>query len=265
MPPPSSGRAAKRGRDLAPEPRPSSPAAESPVPSGSPLTAERLDAILAELSHELRQPITVLRLSVGALRRQLDTAGPLDLPRTGQLVAVIDRQADRLAQLVTYLVEVARSGAGSLRLDIEEADLVALAQAVVESAQALTARHQIWVDAPPVGVRAVVDSARIEQVLRNLLDNAIKYSPAGGSIAVELGRPSPTTVTIAVSDHGAGIPPEDRPYIFDQFSRAHDPRAPGLGLGLYLCRRIVELHGGTLLAEFPAERGTRMVASLPCG
>jgi signal transduction histidine kinase len=117
-----------------------------------------------------------------------------------------------------------------------------------------------WLRRPVI---ALVDPARIDQVLVNLLDNAIKYSPNGGLILAEVTRPDSTTLQIAVTDRGVGVPAAQRDRMFDRFSRLHDPLAPGLGIGLFLSRRLVQLHGGTLTAEFPPEGGTRIVVTLP--
>ena len=115
-------------------------------------------------------------------------------------------------------------------------------------------------------VKTLVDPLRLEQVLMNLIDNAIRYSPEGGSIEIEVAQPAPDRVRLAVRDHGIGIPPEKRAHIFDRFYQAHaGTHLVGLGLGLYISRQIVELHGGRIEAEFPPDGGTRFVVSLPTG
>jgi signal transduction histidine kinase len=104
---------------------------------------------------------------------------------------------------------------------------------------------------------------RLEQVLANLLDNAIKHSPPGAPIVVTLSQPLPGTLELAVTDRGVGIPTEARDRIFDRFFQARPEDATqGLGLGLYVSRQIVELHGGEIRAEFPADGGTRVVVTL---
>ncbi|MBM2810720.1 MAG: multi-sensor hybrid histidine kinase [Chloroflexi bacterium] len=221
-------------------------------------------AFLAALSHELKNPITGLRLSVQLLRRQIDSDERSDLVSARDLIESIDRQSEKLTHLVNYLVDASRIGAKSVPLNMQETDLVALAQAVAEAAQQLSDRHQIVVDAP-APVHAVVDSPRIEQALLNLLDNAIKYSPEGGLIRVDLARDGPIMICVGVRDHGVGVTAEHRAQMFDRFSPSHDPLLPGLGLGLFLSRRIIELHGGQLTAEFPADGGTRIVMRLPPG
>jgi signal transduction histidine kinase len=113
-------------------------------------------------------------------------------------------------------------------------------------------------------LRAWIDPMRLEQVLANLLDNAIKHSPSGSPIIVTLSQPLPGTLELAVSDRGIGIPIEARERIFDRFFQAHPEDATqGLGLGLYVSRQIVELHGGEIRADFPADGGTRIVVTLP--
>src|ERR687888_2529833 len=145
-------------------------------------------------------------------------------------------------------------------------DLAALVTEVAAAARAQTERHTVSVEAPP-SVPAWVDPLRLEQVLSNLVGNAIKYSPDGGPIALTLAvDPSGATVRLAVRDQGLGIPEERRAHIFDRFYQAHaDDHRSGLGLGLYISHEIVALHGGRLDAEFPADGGSRFVIRLPRG
>jgi signal transduction histidine kinase len=106
----------------------------------------------------------------------------------------------------------------------------------------------------------------LEQVVTNLIDNAVKYSPDGGSVDVEVTITDAETFSLTVRDHGIGVPPEHRPYIFDRFYRAHaNQYYGGMGLGLYITSQIVHLHGGRIEAEFPADGGTRFVVRLPFG
>ena len=219
------------------------------------------DAFLAMVAHELMSPITSLCLSTELLSSEFDFAAETDLQNVRWLIEKVGVQSVKLANLVTYLLDVLRSESGWVPLAGRETDLVELAEAVAADAQARTTRHQIRVSAPSP-VWAVVDSARIEQVLLNLLDNALKYSPDGGPIDIELAQHTPSLASIAVRDHGVGIAPEHREHMFDRFSRSHDPKMPGMGLGLYLCRRLVEQHGGELRAEFPPDGGTRVVTLL---
>ncbi len=231
----------------------------SPEPDA---TIETRDAFLAAVAHELRAPLAALNLSAQVLIRQLAPETTQDLERSRHMADIILRQSDKMDKLITYLLDVSRSGQAALPLNASETDLVALTEVLAEGVGTLTNRHQLRVVAA-MPVSAVVDATRIEQVLTNLIDNAIKYSPDGGLIEVAIAQTHQAAVSISVTDQGIGVPPEHRPYMFDRFSRAHDPKMPGLGLGLYLCQRIVELHGGRLEAEFPAAGGTRLVMTLP--
>jgi signal transduction histidine kinase len=138
-----------------------------------------------------------------------------------------------------------------------------MADACVAEAQTRSDRHRIGLRAPS-SLRAQLDAPRLEQVLTNLLDNAVKYSPQGGDVDVALSEAADGTIEIAVRDFGSGIVPERRERIFERFYRAHEhDYAGGMGLGLYISKQIVELHGGTLRAEFPEDGGTRFVVDLP--
>jgi signal transduction histidine kinase len=105
---------------------------------------------------------------------------------------------------------------------------------------------------------------RLEQVVANLVGNAVKYSPNGGPIEVTLSEPDPTRIELIVRDWGLGIPPDRRANLFDRFYQAHgEGNFGGLGLGLYVSRQIVELHGGTIEADFPSDGGSRFIVTLP--
>jgi signal transduction histidine kinase len=146
-------------------------------------------------------------------------------------------------------------------------DLTEMVKRLVALFRMRTKRHTLVLSAEP-DIIAEVDQLSIERVVSNLLDNAIKYSPNGGQIDIELSRAERSDAErarLAVRDRGIGIPPEMRASIFDRFYQAHasDHRS-GLGLGLYISREIVNVHGGDIVAEFPADGGTRFVVRLPC-
>lgn len=252
-----------------PSPEPDSPdALNNPELTDTVEVSESSDAIesrevfLGAISHELRAPMAALKLSAQVLVRKLEAPDEQAIERARALARTIDGQADKLVKLIAYLLDVSRSGNGALPLEFQQIDLAALVEESVASAQATTTRHEIrFLASSPI--LAVVDPARIEQILTNLLDNAIKYSPDGGSILVEVAWSGSTAAQISVTDNGVGVPVAERQHMFDRFSRLHDPSVQGLGLGLYISRRLVELHGGTLAAEFPPEGGTRIVVALP--
>jgi signal transduction histidine kinase len=165
---------------------------------------------------------------------------------------------------VSHLLDVSRLETGKLVLERKVTDVARLVEEVAGDAQARTAMHTFRVTVPGQ-VLARVDPLRLEQVLTNLVDNAIKYSPQGGPIEVELSTPDRDTLHLAVRDHGVGIPPESQPRIFDRFYQV-DPvlqHSSGMGLGLYITQQIVELHGGRIEAEAPPDGGTRIIVRLP--
>jgi signal transduction histidine kinase len=221
------------------------------------------DEFLHIIAHELKTPITSLWGAVQLALRQLDRRGSLEWERVEQMCRTLHGQSSRLVRLIGQILDVPRLHAGLVALDRQPADLGALVRQAVATAQLQTERHTITVDAPD-GIMASVDAARLEQVLANLLDNAIRYSPGGGPIEVALRCSDPHTIQLSVRDYGAGVPPEHRPHIFDRFYQGHRlSHASGLGLGLYFAREIVDLHGGRIEAEFPADGGTRVIVSLP--
>ncbi len=228
-------------------------------------TALRLrDEFLSVAAHELKTPITSLHGFTELLVRKLKS-GQLDFARRDRMLLAIDEQVSKLSRLVSSLLDVSRIESGRLTLECEHVDLSALVERVVATERMNTTRHTLVVHVLP-GVRAWVDALRLEQVLTNLIDNAIKYAPDGGPITVELSRLAAHTVRLTVADQGMGIAPEHRAYIFDRFYQAHsNGHIGGMGLGLHISRQIVELHGGQLTAEFPEEKGTRFVVTLPTG
>ena len=223
------------------------------------------DDFLSVAAHELKTPVTSLRGYTELLLRQLETRGQVDAGRLQRALCTIDQQSIKLARLVDQLLDVSRIQGGRLVLDLQEVDLARLAEQVAAAVQAGANRHTVAVSGPPA-VPARADPLRIEQVMANLLDNAVKYSPEGGRIDVELTQPDPATVRLSVRDRGVGIPEASRGRIFDRFYQGHaNSRVGGMGLGLYISREIVELHGGRIEAELPPDGGTRFVVTLPCG
>ena len=216
-------------------------------------------------AHELKTPITSLRGFAQLIAREIGLTRRADPARLRRGLETIDRQSSKLSRLVTQLLEITRLDAGRLALMRELVDLREIVEAVVQSAQATTTKHALEVRAA-ASVPAQVDAVRFEQVITNLVDDAIKFSPSGGSIVAELSTPDAATVRVSVTDQGVGIPAESRDWIFDRFHSA-DPGdySAGLGLGLYVSRQIVTLHGGTIEVESPPEGGTRFVVTLPAG
>ena len=163
---------------------------------------------------------------------------------------------------------MALSDVGKLALQREHTDLAALVAAAVERQRAAFLRKSIGLDlvpsaAPDAAWSAWVDPARLHQVLANVLDNAAKYVPSGGRVDVQLTREGNQHVGITIDDNGPGVAEADLPRLFDRFYRAGHRDARGSGLGLALCQRIVELHGGTIAASRSALGGLRIQILVP--
>jgi len=225
------------------------------------------DEFLSIAAHELRNPLACLSLHAQVALRRLSDSEQLDTARTEYSLQSISGQATRLSRLLDRLLDVSRLEADHLALHLQRrpTDLTVLVEQVVTSTRAWSDRHPITLETP-ASLEAWIDPARLEQVLANLLDNAIKHSPHGEPIAVSLSQPAPGTIELAVSDRGIGIPIQARDRIFERFFQARsDDATQGLGLGLYVSRQIVELHGGQIRADFPTDGGTRFVVTLPIG
>jgi PAS domain S-box-containing protein len=215
---------------------------------------------LAMLGHELRNPLGSITTATAVLE-----ATPLDDRQRGVL-AIIRRQAGQLARLLDDLLDVSRLSAGAIVLTREPVDLCALARRYLDTlAQSgRAARHDVQFRGEPV--HAMGDASRIEQVIANLMDNALKYTPPGGSIAVTTEAGGDEAV-LRVRDSGQGIEPDLLPRVFDLFVQA--PQAlhraqGGLGLGLAVVMRLVDLHGGTVTVESAGRnRGSEFTVRLP--
>jgi PAS domain S-box-containing protein len=221
------------------------------------------DEFLSVASHELRTPVAALSAHAQLALRRLSREGQLEPERLRSTLQTITGQAEKLSRLLMQLLDVPRLDGGKLALERRPTDLVALVEQVVSDARARADRHVIRLDAPG-SLMTVADPLRLEQVLCNLLDNALKYSPEGGLIEVAVCRQGATLVELSVRDHGLGIPLDKRGRIFERFYQAHqDGYRSGLGLGLFISRQIVELHSGDIRAEFPDDGGTRFIVRLP--
>jgi signal transduction histidine kinase/ActR/RegA family two-component response regulator len=214
---------------------------------------------LSIATHELRTPVTSISGYAQLALRAL-TGGRTE--RVQPALETIVRQSERLAILVTQLLDASRIAGGRLTVEPERTDMAALVTSAVDAARLRSERHRWVVDVPP-RLQAAVDPLRVEQVLTNLFDNAIRYSPAGGTINVRLDVDGPM-LRLAVSDEGLGIPPERIEHVFDRFYRGHEEQGlGGLGLGLYISREIVEQHGGIIDVESTLGRGTSFIVRLP--
>jgi PAS domain S-box-containing protein len=222
------------------------------------------DEFLSIASHELRTPLTTLKLQIEGLRRLSERDEHAD-PARGRRIAMALQQANRLERLVNGLLDVSRIAAGRLELEPEDVDLGALVEDVVERLRDGAARVGCTLACKVDG--AVVgrwDALRLEQVLTNLLSNAMKYGP-NGPIAIRVER-ADGVARLCVSDAGIGIAPEDHPRIFGRYERAaSDRNYGGLGLGLYIARQIVEAMGGRIGVESERGHGATFTVELPTG
>jgi PAS domain S-box-containing protein len=221
------------------------------------------DDFLSVAAHELKTPVTSLRGLSEWLIRSVDRAQEVDPARQRRALVMINRQAQSLTRLVTQLLELSRLEAGRLDLDLQVEDLTTLVSRLVDQARAVTDQHEIIMSAPGE-VHASIDALRFEQVVTNLLDNAIKYSPDGGRIDVTLQRDASRHVRLTIQDHGIGIPPDQVGMIFERYHQAHaDSHRSGLGLGLFISQQIIARHGGRILAESTVGSGSRFTVEIP--
>jgi signal transduction histidine kinase/GAF domain-containing protein len=231
------------------------------------------DEFLAISAHELKGPLTSIRGFAQLLRRGTKQAPHGIERRTDmQWVEKIETQSERLGRLIEELADAARADLGKFDLRLRLVPLGALLRRVAEAQQVTAERHKIVVDAPATGLFVRGDETRLEQVFGNLIANAIKYSPAGGEIAitttitsVQEHQSSASFVEVSIQDQGQGIAPRDLERIFTRFTRAENRRGvQGLGLGLYIARAIVEEHGGTIHAESKGPgQGSTFIVRLP--
>jgi len=225
--------------------------------------AEELKStFVSVVSHELKTPVALIKGYAETLRRE---DADWDRETMQESLDVIAEEADHLTHLIDSLLEASRIQAGGLKLTPTDVQLPRLAEKVVDGFQTQTGIHTFEIDFPPDFPAMWGDPERLQEVLSNLVSNAVKYSPDGGTVWVG-GRSDRTGVTIYVADQGIGIPPEEQSRIFDRFHRVDSGlhrRTEGTGLGLYLVKAIVEAHGGRVWVESAPGRGSIFMFTLP--
>jgi signal transduction histidine kinase len=226
------------------------------------------DEFLSAAAHDLKNPLASVKAHAQLLRRRVDREGVPDPAHVLQGLASIEASVTKMAALVNELLDAARLQLGEpIDLNLSGVDLVDLASRLAADFQHATERHQIRVEAP-IELRGEWDPERLERVLSNLLDNAIKYSPQGGEILLTLGReeePDGGCAALTIRDQGLGIPAADLPRVFERFHRGANVvgQIRGTGIGLMGARQIVELHGGTIQVESQEGVGTTFTVRLP--
>ena len=223
---------------------------------------------LAHVSHELRTPLASIREGTQLMLDQIP--GPLTQDQRDTLLIMAD-SCERLIRLISTLLDLSKMEAGMMEYRFAQTDLKRIAEVSINKVRLLADRKHIKIltELPADRLRVPADASRIEQVLDNLMSNALKFSSEGGvvKLAMELQH-KPGLVRVSVSDTGLGIPADDLPHIFERFYQGRGQAKPGLagsGLGLALAKKVVEAHKGKIWAESEAGKGTTMHFVLPVG
>ena len=218
--------------------------------------------LIANVSHELRTPLGLINISCSSLLMD-DVEFDRDTQRN--FLSSIEEEVGKLERIVENLLDLGRVEGGLLRLEKQPTDLAELARNVIRAMKTLSTQHSFECNIVSEPLMATVDAKRIEQVLRNLLDNAIKYSPNGGKISIQASLEK-SQILISVTDQGIGIPADVWDKVFDRFYRAENVitlRMRGAGLGLSVCQGIVEAHGGLIWVESQPGVGSIFCLTLP--
>ncbi len=218
---------------------------------------ERQQTFVANASHELRAPLTLLRASAEVAERKLPPNSP-----SRPLMEDVLRETDVMARLVEDLLLLSRLDAGAVRLDVQPVDLAALVRDVAAPFERVTEDRGIRLEAEATRVVALGDAARLRQVVLILLDNALRHTAAGGWIRVSSAEEGEQAVII-VSDNGSGIAPEHLPHVFERFYRADEQGSTGSGLGLSIARTLVRAMQGEIHLESRPGQGTLVALRLP--
>jgi signal transduction histidine kinase len=233
--------------------------------------ADRLkDEFLASISHDLRNPLTAVRGVTQVLERRLERNVPIEPERLARSLANIRGSTAQMASLIDQMLDYARLQMDRpLELALRRMDLVELTRRTVERFAATSDRHRLVLDASAPALVGEWDEARLERVMQNLVANAIKYSPQGGDVVVQVAEESSAGrhwAVVTVTDPGLGIPADDLPYVFDRFHRGSNVAdIPGSGLGLAAARQVLEQHGGSIEVSSTPGQGSTFVVRLPCG
>lgn len=215
--------------------------------------------------HDLRNPLSSIMGSLELIRMAWDD--PTATIPTDQLFTIAQRSGKRLFGLIDSILDVARLESGKAELKKQPIPVRGLVEEAIEQVKPIAVGRAVHLESniPDDLPLLVGDRGLLSRVLINLLDNALKFTPPDGKIRVEVRQSSPDTLLFAVSDTGRGIPPEHQQRIFDRFVRIHDQRVHGTGLGLTLCKLVVEAHGGRIWVESRPGEGSTFKFTLPLG
>jgi signal transduction histidine kinase len=214
-------------------------------------------------AHELRNPLTAIK---GFTRTLMLKADKLSDERRLEYLSMVNEQSNRLAHLVEDLMRVSRIDAGRVTIEPRALDLAEILNGLLDQYRTKWGGREIVVKRDGGDVSPVfADPHKLEEILINLIDNAVKYSPSGSPVEVQLGLDRPD-VRVSVSDHGDGIPPEEIPNLFQKFARiesASTSEIPGTGLGLYIVKGFVQAHGGRVWVDSAVGEGSTFSFTLP--
>ena len=222
-------------------------------------TERMRNAILSSVSHDLRTPLATITGAAGSL---LHESNRLDPAARQELIRSIHQEADRLDQLLKNLLDMMRLEAGAVQLNKDWHPLEEVVGSALARMERRLSGHRVAVSFPADLPLLFVDGVLLQQVLINLLENAVKYAPAGSTIELSASAKE-RDVIVEVADRGPGLPPGEEDRIFDKFYRAKPVREGGVGLGLTICRGIIEAHGGRIWAENRAGGGARFRFAIP--
>ncbi len=237
------------------------------VKEKAPLHYEKQDEewlqFIGTLSHELKTPLTSIIAAAGLLAEELETAGE---ESHRKLIQNVLHNASTLEKRLAELLEIIKTGGGRLRLKLEPVDIRSLLQGVGWQISALIQQkgQKLTVDLPDSLPLIQGDGQRLEQAVLNLMTNATKFTPEGGSITLT-ARKENSNLLIAVQDTGIGISKDEQAKLFKPYSRINSDRQsqPGLGLGLAMAKQVIELHGGKIWVESESGKGSTFFISLP--
>jgi signal transduction histidine kinase/CheY-like chemotaxis protein len=226
---------------------------------------ELRDSFLTIAAHELKTPLTTIQGYSQLLSHQVEPGVREDDAAVRRSARMIEDRTRHLARLVEQILDVSRLVASRMHLNRYETDLVGLIRNLVAGVESRHPAREFRLDLPVERLQAAVDPMRVEQVMDNLIDNAVRYSPDGGLIEIGVAHDDEEdSVVLSVRDWGLGIPAEHRAHIFDRFHQAHaEASRSGMGLGLHISREIVVLHGGRITVSFPADGGSLFTVWIP--